>query len=83
MNPNNRPRISTPLPEFLRPILTAQSKAGLKLTFSKVEGNVIFINMSGKTSGCTGCRRSSIRAAILRKVRRYYPNIVNVVLISQ
>lgn len=82
MNPNDKPRITVPLPEFLKPILTAQSRGGVTLSFNKVENNIIYLSMTGKASGCSGCRRSSIRAAVLRKVRRYYPNIVNVVLLS-
>jgi len=48
---NLQPLISTPLPDFLKPIFDAYAKSGIQMSLNRVEGDVIFLNVNKKQCG--------------------------------
>jgi hypothetical protein len=45
MNPNTPKPVVPPIEEFLKPVFTAYERNGIKMSFNKLEGNILYINV--------------------------------------
>jgi hypothetical protein len=48
---NKKPLISTPLPDFLKPVFEAYAHSGIHMVLEKIENDVIFIKMDRRFCG--------------------------------
>ena len=63
-----------PIDQFLKPMLDAWVRCGIRISFNRVEKNILYLNIDKKV--CIGCKGNAIRSRVMRSIRQHYPNII-------